>query len=47
MRYLIVASLVLVAVFLGALAMAVQSREAKALAQIRRDVDRWVYRMAA
>lgn len=47
MRYLIAAGLLLVTVFVGALSMAVRSREAKALEQLRRDTDRWVYRMAA
>lgn len=47
MSYLIAAGLLLATVFLGGLSMAAQSREAKALAQIRREADRWVYRMAA
>lgn len=47
MGYLIIASLVLAAVFLGGLSLAAQGREANALAQTRRDADRWVYRMAA
>ncbi|UVT15062.1 MAG: hypothetical protein H8K04_14710 [Nitrospira sp.] len=47
MGYLVVAGFMLSAVFLGALSLAAQGREARALAQIRRDADRWVYRMAA
>ena len=47
MGYLLLAGFMLSAVFLGALSLAAQSREARALAQIRRDADRWVYRMAA
>jgi hypothetical protein len=47
MSYLIAAGLLLAAVFFGGLSMAVQSREAKALAQLRRDADRWTFRMAA
>ncbi|MGC4097277.1 MAG: hypothetical protein QM706_09190 [Nitrospira sp.] len=45
--YLLLAVFILSAVFLGALSLVAQSREASALAQIRRDADRWVYRMAA
>lgn len=44
--YLLLAGFILSAVFLGALSLVAQSREASALAQIRRDADRWVYRMA-
>jgi hypothetical protein len=47
MGYLLVAGLMLSVVFLGGLSMAEQSREAKVFAQMRRDADRWVYRMAA
>jgi hypothetical protein len=47
MGYLLVAGLMLSVVFLGGLSLAAQSREAKAYAQMRRDADRWVYRMAA
>lgn len=47
MSYLIAAGLLLATVFLGALSMAAQSREAKAIAQLRRDADRWAFRMAA
>ena len=47
MTYLIAAGLLLATVFLGGLSMAVQSREAKALAQLRREADRWAFRMAA
>jgi hypothetical protein len=46
MTYLIVAGLLLATVFLGSLTMAAQSREAKALAQLKRDADRWAFRMA-
>lgn len=46
MSYLIVAGLLLATVFFGGLTMAAQSREAKALARLRMDADRWVYRMA-
>ncbi|MBH0198764.1 MAG: hypothetical protein HP497_04985 [Nitrospira sp.] len=45
--YLIAAGLLLATAFFGGLTMAVQSREAKALARLRREADRWVYRMAA
>lgn len=44
--YLLLAGFILSAVFLGALSLVAQSREASALAQIRRDADRWVYHMA-
>lgn len=47
MTYLIAAALLLATVFLGGLSMAAQSREAKALAQLRRDADRWAFRMAS
>ncbi|MBH0192012.1 MAG: hypothetical protein HP492_09715 [Nitrospira sp.] len=47
MSYLIAAGLLLATAFFGGLTMAAQSREAKALARLRRDADRWVYRMAA
>lgn len=47
MSYLIAAGLLLATIFLGGLSMAAQSREAKALAQLRRDLDRWAFRMAA
>lgn len=47
MSYLIAAGLLLAAIFLGGLSMAAQSREAKALAQLRRDADRWTFRLAA
>jgi len=46
MTYLIAAGLLLATVFLGSLTMAAQSREAKALAQLERDADRWAFRMA-
>ena len=45
--YLLIAGLMLSVVFLGGLSLAAQSREAKAYAQMKRDADRWVYRMAA
>lgn len=47
MTYLIAAGLLLATVFLGGLSMAAQSREVKALAQLRREADRWAFRMAA
>ena len=47
MGYLLAAGLMLATVFLGGLSMAAQNREARALAQLRRDADRWVFRMAA
>ncbi|MBS0181886.1 MAG: hypothetical protein JSS39_05745 [Nitrospira sp.] len=47
MSYLVAAGLLLATVFWGGLSMAVQSREAKALAQLRREADRWAFRMAA
>ena len=47
MTYLIAAGLLLAVVFWGGLSMAAQSREAKVLAQLRRDADRWAFRMAA
>ncbi|HWF62274.1 MAG TPA: hypothetical protein VN666_18465 [Nitrospira sp.] len=47
MAYLIAAGLLLTAVFWGGLSMAAQGREAKALAQMRREADRWAFRMAA
>ncbi len=45
MAYLIAAGLLLASVFWGGLSMAAESREAKALAQLRRDADRWAFRM--
>ena len=47
LRYLMVAGLLLATIFLAGLSMAARSREARALAQLRRDADRWVFRMAA
>lgn len=47
MSYLIAAGLLLATVFWGSLSLAVQSREAKALAQRQQDIDRWAFRMAA
>ena len=47
MGYLMVAGVLLATVFLAGLSMATQSREARALAQMRRDADRWAFRMAA
>ena len=46
MTYLIAAGLLLATLFWGGLSMAAQSREAKALEQLRRDADRWAFRMA-
>lgn len=47
MGYLIAAGLLLTTVFWGGLSMAAHSREAKALAQLRHDMDRWAFRMAS
>ncbi|HEX5543985.1 MAG TPA: hypothetical protein VFX10_00745 [Nitrospira sp.] len=47
MTYLIAACLLLATLLLGGLSMAAQSREAKVLAQLRREADRWAFRMAA
>ena len=47
MSYLIAAGLLLATVFLGGLSMAAQTREANALAQRRRDAERWAFRMAS
>jgi hypothetical protein len=47
MGYLIAASLMLAAVFFGGLSLIAQSREAKALAEMKHHAARWVYRMAA
>ena len=47
MGYLIVADLMLATVFFGGLLLTARSRETKALAEIRHEQDRWVYRMAA
>jgi hypothetical protein len=46
MGYLMVAGVLLASVFLAGLSMAAQSREARALDQMRRDADRWTFRMA-
>jgi hypothetical protein len=46
MGYLMVAGFFLVVIFLAGLSLAVQSREKKALDEIRRDASRWVYRLA-
>ena len=47
MSYLIAAALALGAVFFGGLILSAASREAKALADMKRDSSRWVYRLAA
>jgi len=47
MGYLIVAGLMLVTVFFGGLSLTAQSRETKALAEMKHHSARWVYRMAA
>ncbi|MFO0700353.1 MAG: hypothetical protein U0236_14100 [Nitrospira sp.] len=47
MGYLMVAALLLTTVFLAGLSMAAQSREARALALLKRDAERWAFRMAA
>ena len=45
--YLIVAALALCSIFWGGLTMSAASREAKALAEAKRNAGRWVYRMAS
>jgi LPS O-antigen subunit length determinant protein (WzzB/FepE family) len=45
--YLIVAGLMLVTVFFGGLSLTAQTRETKALAEMKHHAARWVYRMAA
>jgi hypothetical protein len=45
MGYLMIAGVLLATVFLAGLSMAAQGREATALAQMRRDADRWTFRM--
>ena len=45
--YVIVANLLLAAVFFGGLSLITRSRDSKALAEMQRDADRWVYRMTA
>lgn len=47
MGYLMIAGLLLVTIFFGGLSWAAQSREKKALAELKYDASRWVYRMAA
>jgi hypothetical protein len=47
MGYLIVAGLMLVTVFFGGLSLTAQSRETKALAEMKHQAARWVYRVAA
>jgi hypothetical protein len=47
MGYLIVAGLMLATVFFGGLTLTAQSRETKALAEMKHHAGRWVYRMAA
>ena len=47
MGYLIAASLMLATVLFGGLSLTAQSREAKALAEMKHHAARWVYRMAA
>lgn len=47
MGYLIAASLMLAAVFFGGLSLTAQSRESKALTEMKPDADKWVYRIAA
>jgi len=44
--YLMLAGFLLVSVFLGVLSLAVEVREKKALAEMRRDASRWVFRWA-
>lgn len=47
MGYLMVAGLMLVAVFFGGLLLSARSRETKALDEMKHTAARWVYRMAA
>ena len=47
MSYLIVAGLMLVAVFFGGLSLTARSRETKALAEMEHQATKWVYRLAA
>jgi hypothetical protein len=47
MGYVIVAGLLLAAVFFGGLSLAAHSRETKALAEMKHLAARWVYRLAA
>ncbi|HXV68808.1 MAG TPA: hypothetical protein VD738_07775 [Nitrospira sp.] len=47
MGYLMIAGVLLMASFWGGLSWAAQSREKKALAEMRYDASRWVYRVAA
>lgn len=47
MSYLMAAGLMLATVFLGSLSLAARNREARVLAQLRQDADRWTFRMAA
>jgi len=47
MGYLIVAAIALCSIFFGGLTLSAASRESRALAEARRNANRWVYRMAA
>jgi hypothetical protein len=47
MGYMIAAGLLLAAILFGGLSLTARSRETKAFAEMRRQTDRWVYRMAA
>ena len=47
MGYLMIAGFLLVTIFFGGLSWAAQGREKKALAEMRHDASRWVYRIAA
>lgn len=47
MGYLIIASLMLAAVFFGGLSLTARGRETKALAEMKHDAAKWVYRIAA
>ena len=47
MSYLMAAGLMLATVFLGSLSLVARNREARVLAQLRQDADRWTFRMAA
>jgi hypothetical protein len=45
--YLIAAAVLLCGVFFGGLVLSAAAREAKVLAETRRNAGRWVYRMAS
>jgi hypothetical protein len=47
MSYLVAATLGLAVIFFGGLSLSAMNRERKALAEMRRDTAKWVYRLAA